>query len=85
MKLAATYSPTGSTSSTIRAVGLNGRVRDGNGCDPHAIATNISRLLAEQATHPSRVGSAQGSKINKGRGTRLLPEGKSARLRAPEA
>ena len=40
MKLAATYSPTGSTSSTIRAVGLNGRVRDGNGCDPHAIATS---------------------------------------------
>ncbi len=26
-------------------MGLNGRVRDGNGCDPHAIATNYIRLL----------------------------------------
>ena len=26
-------------------MGLNGRVRDGNGCDPHAIATSNIRLL----------------------------------------
>ena len=32
--------PPGLPGSTIRAVGLNGRVRDGNGCDPHAKATN---------------------------------------------
>ena len=30
--LAATYSPTGSPGSTIRAAELNDRVRDGNGC-----------------------------------------------------
>ena len=39
-RLAATYSPTGQASSTIRAAGLNGRVRDGNGCVPRAKATN---------------------------------------------
>jgi hypothetical protein len=32
--------PPGPPGSTIRAVGLNGRVRDGNGCVPHAIATD---------------------------------------------
>ena len=32
--------PPSCLSSTIRAVGLNGRVRDGNGCDPHAIIAN---------------------------------------------
>ena len=33
------------TGSTIRATGLNGRVREGNGCVPRAMATNHSRLL----------------------------------------
>src|SRR5713101_6035781 len=36
---AASYSPTGRPSSTIGAGGLNCRVRNGNGCDPSAIAT----------------------------------------------
>ena len=39
---AASYSPTGRPSSTIGAGGLNYRVRDGNGCDPSAIATGNS-------------------------------------------
>src|SRR6185295_13795706 len=36
---AASYSPTRRPCSTIGAGGLNGRVRDGNGCFPSAIAT----------------------------------------------
>jgi hypothetical protein len=48
-RLAATYSPTGLSSSTIRAAGLNGRVRDGNGCVPRAMATNHH----SGAAHPS--------------------------------
>ncbi len=39
---AASYSPTEKPSSTIGAGGLNFRVRDGNGCDPSAIATERS-------------------------------------------
>ncbi len=39
-RLAASYSPTGLSSSTIRAAGLNGRVRDGNGCGSRAMTTN---------------------------------------------
>src|SRR5438128_7772814 len=35
---AASYSPTRRPCSTIGAGGLNGRVRDGNGCFPSAIA-----------------------------------------------
>ena len=33
------YSPTQDMGSTIRAVGLNFRVRNGNGCFPNAIIT----------------------------------------------
>jgi hypothetical protein len=36
---AASYSPIGRPYSTIGAGGLNGRVRDGIGCDTSAIAT----------------------------------------------
>jgi hypothetical protein len=36
---AASYSPIRRPHSTIGAGGLNFRVRDGNGCDPSALAT----------------------------------------------
>ena len=47
--LAASYSPTERPSSTIGAGGLNCRVRDGNGCDPTAIATETSSVLLENS------------------------------------
>ena len=35
--------------STIAAVGLNFRVRNGNGCDPHAMITEKKRNCIEKA------------------------------------
>ena len=46
------------TGSTIRATGLNGRVREGNGCFPRAMATNhhsaAATRAAEQETREER-------------------------------
>ncbi len=44
---ASSYSPTSKGGSTIGAGGLNGRVRDGNGCGPSAIETGGIFLLQE--------------------------------------
>ncbi len=38
--------PPGDPGSTIRAVELNGRVRDGNGCSLYAIATDKQQTAA---------------------------------------
>src|SRR5690606_8328321 len=39
--------PPGGPGSTIRAAGLNGRVRDGNGCVPRAMAADQHVFVAE--------------------------------------
>ena len=49
---AALYSPTPIECSTIDAVGLNFRVRNGNGWNPHALTTGKRVLLA--LTDPNR-------------------------------
>ena len=72
---AASYSPTGRPCSTIGAGGLNGRVRDGNGCFPSAIATGKrfdSPLNGYSCREPTRGSSTQRRFMVKPRG-HLVP------------
>ena len=52
---AAFYSPTPKQCSTIDAVGLNFRVRNGNGCGPHAMATGNTKSEFRNPKSESRL------------------------------
>ena len=59
MTLAATYSSNGLPREYHRRVGLNFRVRDGNGCFPDAMTTRVMSLIenekAMQRSAPSKL------------------------------
>jgi hypothetical protein len=48
MTLAATYSSNGLPRKYHRRVGLNFRVRDGNGCFPDAMTTRVMSLIEKR-------------------------------------
>lgn len=55
--------PPGLPGSTIRAAGLNGRVREGNGCIPHAMATStISAPSGAKAPLDKNLGPGSGER-----------------------
>lgn len=80
---AATYSPTRVTGSTIGAGGLNGRVRNGNGCAPSAMATEKPMNRAETRLFNERFAHLHGplpiQSMNFCLSKRLSPDGSRAR------
>jgi hypothetical protein len=61
--------------STIGPVGLNFRVRDGNGCDPHGIITDfVSRLLIHPINRLPLLSAADAKSFEPGLTPRILAD-----------